>query len=96
MHIHECARCEGCGYITGSLRWEIPWSRWADAKDPLHNGGVLEAHPCPDCGGTGALIRMDTVDVQELKLASRRGLKRDASYARHVESVLHTQHVMKD
>lgn len=92
MQIHECARCEGCGYITGSLRWEIPWSRWADAKDPGHSDGVLEAHPCPDCGGTGALIRMD--DVQpELQLASRRGLPSQGSYAQHVQSVLLTQHI---
>jgi DnaJ-class molecular chaperone len=92
MQIHECARCEGCGYITGSLRWEIPWSRWADAKDPGHNAGVLEAHPCPDCGGTGALIRLDATEP-ELKLASRRGLAQQSSYARHVESVLRTRPV---
>ena len=91
MQIRECARCEGCGYITGSLRWEIPWSRWADAKDPNHPAGVLEAHPCPDCGGTGALILMDTAQP-ELKLASRRGLTRPGSYAQHVQSVLQTQH----
>ena len=90
MQIHECARCEGCGYITGSLRWEIPWSRWADVKDPGHADGVLEAHPCPDCGGTGALIRMDAQPT--VQLASRRGLRRPDSYAQHVESVLLTQH----
>ncbi|HEX2168650.1 MAG TPA: hypothetical protein VHG09_15550 [Longimicrobiales bacterium] len=95
MQIHECARCEGCGYITGSLRWEIPWSRWADAEDPEHHAGVLEAAPCPDCGGTGALIRMDTIQLTEMNLASRRGLKRQNSYADHVETVLHTQHATK-
>jgi DnaJ-class molecular chaperone len=95
MQIHECARCEGCGYITGSLRWEIPWSRWADAKDPQHHDGVLEAQPCPDCGGTGALIRMDDVAAVEPGLPSRRGLHRQPSYAEHVENVLHFQHVLK-
>ena len=87
MQIHECVRCEGCGYVTGSLRWEIAWSRWADTSNPRETEGVLEAHPCPDCGGTGALIRMDTAEVSELKLPSRRGLKQP-SYARHVETLL--------
>jgi len=91
MQIHECARCEGCGYITGSLRWEIPWSRWASAADPLQAGGVLQAQPCPDCGGTGALIRMETFDRAEPRLASRRGLRRESSYARHVEMLIKTR-----
>lgn len=93
MQIHECVRCEGCGYVTGSLRWEIAWSRWADATNP--QDGVLEAHPCPDCGGTGALIRMDTVEMPELKLASRRGLKQQPSYARHVETLLRNRSAAK-
>ena len=88
MKIHECARCEGCGYITGSLRWEVAWSRWADAKDPRHAEGVLEAHPCPDCGGTGALILMDEIGTPDAKLPTRRGLNRQQSYAEHVASVL--------
>ncbi|MGH7448543.1 MAG: hypothetical protein ACRELT_13325 [Longimicrobiales bacterium] len=95
MQIHECARCEGCGYVTGSFRWEIPWSRWADAADPQHNGGVLEAHPCADCGGTGALIRMDVVERAEPKLASRRGLRSPVSYVEHVESLLKSQHLIR-
>lgn len=95
MQIHECVRCEGCGYITGSLRWEIAWSRWADAKDPRNTAGVLEAHPCPDCGGTGTLIRMDAVEVPELTLPSRRGLKRPSSYARHVEILLQNRPAAK-
>jgi DnaJ-class molecular chaperone len=88
MQIHECARCEGCGYVTGSFRWEIPWSRWADAADPQHGAGVLEAHACPDCGGTGALIRMDRVAPVNSHLPSRRGLPRSTTYAEHVESLL--------
>lgn len=92
MTIHECARCEGCGYITGSFRWEIPWSRWAGTAG---GGSFLEAHPCPDCLGTGALIRLDDAEVAEPKLASRRGLPRSNTYARHVDMVLHSQHVLK-
>jgi hypothetical protein len=95
MEIHVCARCEGCGYITGSLRWEIPWSRWADARDPRHSGGVLEAQPCPDCGGTGALIRLDGIDAPESTLASRRGLPLKSTYAQHVESLLQMKDVLK-
>lgn len=95
MQIHECARCEGCGYITGSLRWEIPWSRWADAHDPEHPGGILEADPCPDCGGTGALIRMDATPASEPTLASRRGLQPASTYAQHVERLLRLKDVIR-
>lgn len=91
MKIHECARCEGCGYITGSFRWEIPWSRWARPQDSSP-GSVLEAQPCPDCGGTGALILQEGGESAEPKLASRRGLSTN-SYARHVATVLRTQHL---
>jgi hypothetical protein len=73
------------------LRWEIPWSRWASASDPVHVEGVLQAQPCPDCGGTGALIRMDGIAMPELKLASRRGLRRQSTYANHVETLLHAR-----
>ena len=92
MTIYECARCEGCGYVAAAFRWEIPWSRWAgDPADPQNETGILEAQACPDCGGTGALIEMETADVPELKLPSRRGLPRRTSYAQHVQSVLHAQ-----
>lgn len=92
MTIYECARCEGCGYVAAAFRWEIPWSRWAgNPADPQNEAGILEAQACPDCGGTGALIEMETVDVPELKLASRRGLPRASSYARHVQTVLYAQ-----
>lgn len=93
MTIHECARCEGCGYVTGNLRWEIAWSRWADAADPDRASGVLAAHPCPDCGGTGALIQMEEA-ATESALPTRRGLRRE-SYAAHVATVLGTQHGWK-
>jgi hypothetical protein len=93
MRIHECARCEGCGYVTGSFRWEIAWSRWArDPSDPQRESGFLEAHVCPDCGGTGALIEMDGAPEPALKFASRRGLRRGSGYAEHVAAVLRSQH----
>lgn len=94
MTIHECARCEGCGYITGAFRWEIPWSRWAGPNGESESG-FLEAHACPDCGGTGALIRLDAVPAMGPKLASRRGLPRSNAYAHHVELVLRSQHAAK-
>jgi DnaJ-class molecular chaperone len=89
-----CARCEGCGYVTGNLRWEIAWSRWADAADPSHAEGVLEAHPCPDCGGTGALIQMEAAEVVEVDLPTRRGLRRP-TYAAHVETVLSARYGLR-
>lgn len=85
MTIHECARCEGCGYVTGSFRWEIPWSRWSQGDD---ESSFLSAQVCPDCSGTGALIEMEVKELPDLKLPSRRGMARRNTYARHVASVL--------
>lgn len=87
MRIHQCARCEGCGYVTRGFRWEVAWSRWADPKDPKSADGWMEPSPCPDCGGTGALIQLDYVTQPESRLASRRGLPRD-EYAEHVAALL--------
>ena len=90
MNIHVCARCEGCGHVTGGYQWEIPWSRWAPAPShPNAKPGLLRAHPCPDCGGTGALLEMEPT-VAELPLASRRGLRVNG-YADHVQVVLQAQ-----
>ena len=88
MRIHTCARCEGCGYVTGAFRWEIPWSRWAKLLGPALEDGVFEARPCPDCGGTGALI--ETAAAGEPGLVSRRGVPRN-DYAQHVAVILQTQ-----
>lgn len=92
MKVHQCARCEGCGYVTGSFRWEIPWTHWAsNPSDPEQQDGILEAHACPDCGGTGALIELDIQPDPQLRLPTRRGITREPSYAEHVESVLRLQ-----
>jgi hypothetical protein len=88
MRIHQCARCEGCGYVTGAFRWEIPWSRWANGDHPPAEAGVFEPRPCPDCAGTGALIEMDA--SAEPGLASRRGVPRNA-YAQHVAFLLQSR-----
>jgi DnaJ-class molecular chaperone len=91
MNIHECGRCEGCGHVTGGYHWEIPWTRWAPtAAHPNNAGGVLRAHGCPDCGGTGALLEMETIALP-VGLASRRGLRSRNSYADHVQLVLQVQ-----
>ena len=91
MNIHRCGRCEGCGHVTGGYQWEIPWTRWAPASShPNNRGGVLRAHACPDCGGTGALLEFDT-SVTEPRLPSRRGLRPRNAYAAHVQLVLQMQ-----
>ena len=92
MKIYQCARCAGCGYLAGAFRWEVPWSQWApNPSDPQHEGGVLEAQPCPDCGGTGALIQADAVAASAADLPTRRGVPRAESYAEHVATVLNFQ-----
>jgi hypothetical protein len=88
MNIHECSRCKGCGYVTGSYHWEIPWTRWAPTVDhPNNKGGMLRPHGCPDCGGTGALLELDTTGPV-LELPSRRGLPPVNAYADHVSLLL--------
>ena len=92
MKIHVCARCEGCGYVTGTRRWEVAWTRWARPQDQQGESGMLQAQPCPDCGGTGALIQTDGSTLGDLHLASRRGLPRQNEYAQHVEALLRSRH----
>ncbi|HSJ10128.1 MAG TPA: hypothetical protein VK928_09440 [Longimicrobiales bacterium] len=53
---------------------------------------MLQAQPCPDCGGTGALIQTDGSTLGDLHLASRRGLPRQNEYAQHVEALLRSRH----
>lgn len=83
MKVYRCERCEGCGYITGGFRWETPWIR--AVPEGMETEGVLEAHACPDCGGTGALIDMGA--VAEPALPSRYGIPVRNGYARHVALV---------
>ena len=93
MTIHECARCDGCGYVTGLYRWEIPWSEWAapaGAQEDEAEDSFLTPHVCPDCGGTGALLELP-VTPPTLTLASRRGIRSAHPYAEHVALVLQMQ-----
>lgn len=91
MKIHECSRCEGCGYVTGTRRWEVAWTRWARPEDGASESGLLAAQPCPDCGGTGALIEIERAAPVQTGLASRRGLPRQNDYIQHVEALLRAQ-----
>jgi hypothetical protein len=92
LNIYRCERCEGCGYITGGFRWETPWIRCVPAE-PAGAGmaaGLLEAHACPDCGGTGALIELESART-EPALPSRHGIPPRNRYVHHVSRVLHMQ-----
>ncbi|HSJ16408.1 MAG TPA: hypothetical protein VK939_18515 [Longimicrobiales bacterium] len=91
MKIYRCDRCEGCGYITGGFRWETPWTR--AVRNQAAEGtrdSILEAQACPDCGGTGALIVMDS-SASELALPSSYGIPRRNGYAHHVALVRRMQ-----
>jgi hypothetical protein len=89
MTIHECGRCDGCGYITGGFQWEVPWTRWAPTTDHPNTQSFLRPHACPDCGGTGALLEMPAT-TPRLEFASRRGLAAN-TYADHVALILQTR-----
>lgn len=89
MMIHECGRCDGCGYITGGFQWEVPWTRWAPTPEHPNAHGFLRPHACPDCGGTGALLEIPDAGPR-LDLPSRRGIVSN-TYADHVALILQTQ-----
>lgn len=88
MTIHACGRCDGCGYVTGGFRWEIAWTRWSPGTPS--EADARDAQPCPDCGGTGALIELELVEPEPV-LPSRRGLPVRNRYAQHVRHVLRSQ-----
>jgi hypothetical protein len=90
MIIHVCRRCEGCGHVAGGFQWEVAWSRWAPTAEAAAES-FLEPHPCPDCGGTGALIELPDPDVPIWTV--RRALRGVSTYAEHVAAVLHNQSV---
>jgi hypothetical protein len=91
MDVYRCERCEGCGYITGGFRWEVAWVRCVGPESDGHSDeGLLEAHGCPDCGGTGALIVMTPVTA-EPALPTRFGVPVRDRYARHVSLVRKSQ-----
>lgn len=90
MNIHTCARCDGCGHVTGGYGWEVPWTRWAgSATARSDETGILKAHACPDCGGTGALLEFPRPKVLQLPWGGLRQPR--AAYADHVALVLQTQ-----
>jgi hypothetical protein len=90
MNIHTCARCDGCGHVTGGYGWEVPWTRWAgSATARSDETGILKAHACPDCGGTGALLEFPRAQVLQLPWGGLRQPR--AAYADHVALVLQTQ-----
>lgn len=90
MNIHECARCDGSGHVTGGYGWEVPWTRWAGVDaGTSEDHGILKAHGCPDCGGTGALLEFPQAPALQLPW---HGVRRSrASYSDHVALVLQTQ-----
>lgn len=75
--------------MTGGFQWEVPWTRWAPTVEAAEVS-FLEAHPCPDCGGTGALIELPE-GVKPLLVPTRRALRGVYSYSDHVASVLRNQ-----
>jgi len=77
--------------VTGGFQWEIPWTRWASSEAQQNSeAGFLRPHPCPDCGGTGALLELETV-TPRITLPSRRGLRPGNTYAEHVQLTLQAQ-----
>jgi len=89
MNIHVCRRCEGCGHVTGGFRWEVPWTHWAPTPEAAAES-FLDPQPCPDCGGTGALIELSE-GARMPAFPLRRGIRGVPSYADHVAMVLRTQ-----
>jgi len=91
MNIHSCARCDGSGHVTGGYGWEIPWTRWAVGSGDPADPGILKAHACPDCGGTGALLEFPRPQILPLPWGGARHPRE--CYADHVALVLQTQAV---
>jgi hypothetical protein len=90
MNIHSCARCDGSGHVTGGYGWEIPWTRWAGGTtENADDRGLLRAHVCPDCCGTGALLEFPRVQVVPLPWGGIR--QPGAAYSDHVALVLQSQ-----
>jgi hypothetical protein len=75
--------------VTGGFQWEVPWTRWAPTPEAAA-GSFLEPQPCPDCGGTGALIELGE-GTHMPGLPIRRGIRGVTSYADHVETILRMQ-----
>lgn len=90
MNIHVCARCDGSGHVTGGYGWEVPWTQWAveDTATSVEHG-ILKAHVCPDCAGTGALLEFPRQPSLQLPWGGIRSPR--AAYADHVALVLQTQ-----
>jgi len=90
MNVHICIRCDGSGHVTGGYGWEIPWTRWAtDSSAATEEHGILKAHVCPDCAGTGALLEFARTHVLPLPWGRLRG--QHESYADHVDLVMQSQ-----
>jgi|SRR4051812_16458097 DnaJ-class molecular chaperone len=52
----NCERCRGTGFLvpTGKALFDLaPW----DGRDPAASDVPNSTVPCPDCGGTGRLVR---------------------------------------
>lgn len=50
-----CIRCDGCGRLADDDD-ESPWSAWENLPPESNLAvrlGLVEPHPCPDCGGSG-------------------------------------------
>ena len=89
MRVHSCVRCDGSGHVTGGYGWEVPWTRWAGGTSDADGSGILRAHGCPDCGGTGALLEFPEEKRVTLPWGGLRHVR--STYADHVALVMQTQ-----
>ncbi|MEN8373918.1 MAG: hypothetical protein ABFS34_00560 [Gemmatimonadota bacterium] len=52
----ECGRCDGCGHVVASARFDMSWSRWTGVANGSGSGPatrMFRPRICPTCEGTG-------------------------------------------
>lgn len=58
MDMQICHRCEGCGHIVATSRFEMPWVKWAKSQkefDANPVARIFRPRVCPSCDGAGTL-----------------------------------------
>ncbi len=69
----RCSKCNGEGRVADSADQE-PWSAWATlprGSDLAVRFGLVKPIPCPKCGGTGQISKLDpqlNQDIADLAL----------------------------